>query len=125
MNLKWVCTGRCSATYGLYDLAGPHHDGGACLHGWFFNGLLTGFVQAARALRAALGGFRLGAVGRFCSAKGRLRPESSRASADHAAFQASDTRSPRSAAAIHPTASHTEIWTPPRAVVFVRRVVVA
>lgn len=40
MNLKWVCTGRCSATYGLYDLAGPHHDGGACLHGWFFNGLL-------------------------------------------------------------------------------------
>ena len=59
MNLKWVCTGRCSATYGLYDLAGPHHDGGACLHGWFFNGLLTGFVQAARALRAALGGFRL------------------------------------------------------------------
>jgi hypothetical protein len=75
MNLKWVCTGGCSATYGLYDLAGPHHDGGACLYGWFFNGLLTGFVQAARALRAALGGFRLHAASRRRLLNDRCRPE--------------------------------------------------
>lgn len=73
-------------------------NGGACTGfppcAWLRDGERETEILLRARLRAAAFGFRLVTVGRFCSAKGRFLPESSRASANHAALPASDARSP-------------------------------